>query len=730
MLKVTGNHFVANGGLIFSTPAAEAYVPTGYEAKAGGNYDSMPKILVAPTPTPQPPREATVEDPYLSARAPGCTWKTFWPNSSDYVIQAHVYTFSNTSVVAQVPQNHAYGHYFRIGVPSTVDRSVIFTDAYFLPMFQPTIQALDPPSLPLSGGVLNIIGHSFGNGGRVYIKQRLYYYSTSVPGDPVYAGVHPLPHEADTFANVPGDYLGRAGGTIGFRRRTLVSPAMLDAEIEIFGETSLVLPQRRLATVNNAAQYSSRYTYAECMLLHWNQTVITCLTQPGMDNQSTVIVDVGWGRGTLENGLLFQPTLPCMYNTTFNGTFIGRTVSSFQDQFVVGLWTGLAVGFGALIVVTGFATRMARISILDIVLSFFGFITVKPKRLTRSALIPDRGGSAEVLVINPAGVGGPRPQSAAPAGDSTYREDEVDERTGKRRGSRRTSDDVVLAKQREALGRSGHGSVLDQSGFVQESMLSDAVTGIPSREKRASDASFREMTQHVEREATLQLEEREHAELVLYRLSHGMDEYGNVVPTRKWWQCCCCRFRPPAPPPQAQQAAIDGVPTVSTTDEMKDGELLPQSMALSTIGSELMDMRYGSLALDASMVDSQQRYGVRFQSSSHSSRSDEGGSRHSQRMPDAVSDAIGSHSSPHGTGKSAGVKAALRAVSQFAASPPSEAALRGKTHPLAPPGVVVEEGDVMRRGVFGASPGAVSAKSPVLRAFRKGSESDGSDGEC
>ncbi len=61
---------------------------------------------------------------------------------------------------------------------------------------------------------------------------------------------------------------------------------------------------------------------------------------------------------------------------------------------------------------------------------------------------------------------------------------------------------------------------------------------------------------------------------------------------------------------------------------------------------------------------------------------------------------------------------------------------REKSHPLAPPGAVVVEEEstvelaVMRRGVFGAAPGLPTVKSPVLKVWNRGSESDGSDGEC
>jgi hypothetical protein len=187
----------------------------------------------------------------------------------------------------------------RVAVPSPVDRSIMYTDTHFIPFYTPTIQSVDPASVPLSGGILNIRGHSFGNGGRVYTKQRLYYKSTSVPGDPVYAGLHAVPHEVDTVYNVNGAYLGMTGLTIGVNNRTLASPAVADALAE-----GAVLAAKH-SKVSNDPQYADRYIFQECFLLNWNQTFIRCLAQPGIDNLTNIVIDVGWGQGS-KQGLLFQ----------------------------------------------------------------------------------------------------------------------------------------------------------------------------------------------------------------------------------------------------------------------------------------------------------------------------------------------------------------------------------------------------------------------------------------
>ena len=41
----------------------------------------------------------------------------------------------------------------------------------------------------------------------------------------------------------------------------------------------------------------------------------------------------------------------------------------FKDQFVMGLWTGVAVGFGCFLGFIAFGLRMAHISIADVLAS-------------------------------------------------------------------------------------------------------------------------------------------------------------------------------------------------------------------------------------------------------------------------------------------------------------------------------------------------------------------------
>ncbi len=199
----------------------------------------------------------------------------------------------------------------------------------------------------------------------MYIKQRLYYTSTSVSGDPVYAGLYTVPHEVDGLKNVPGMFLGITGQTIGFNPRILASPAVFEAiaqEAAAGGSTSAVTAaaaaerrallvdadltgayaapgragplagRRQQVVTDNAPQYAQRYVTSECLLLSWNHTFIRCVVQPGMDNLTTVMIDTTWGVGSLPGGLLFQPSVPCEYNTTFRGTFKGRPVPSFRQQ--------------------------------------------------------------------------------------------------------------------------------------------------------------------------------------------------------------------------------------------------------------------------------------------------------------------------------------------------------------------------------------------------------------
>ena len=64
-----------------------------------------------------------------------------------------------------------------------------------------------------------------------------------------------------------------------------------------------------------------------------------------------------------------QPTIPCKYNTTLRQNFIVAAVPVFKDQFVMGLWTGVAVGFGCFLGFIAFGLRMAHISIADVLAS-------------------------------------------------------------------------------------------------------------------------------------------------------------------------------------------------------------------------------------------------------------------------------------------------------------------------------------------------------------------------
>ncbi len=203
-ITMTGQHFVDAPALSFSTPFGEAYVPTGFEAKHGGNYDLLPVVATPPTPTPKAQPTATSEHLYLSTQTFGVTFREILPVENllpvvpnPLLSSVSVPTTALALVRSQVPANHAPGHYLRAFFQCPIDKTLLYTDRYFIPFHTPTVTRVNPPSLPLSGGVLNLHGHSFGNGGRVLVRQRLFYNSSSVQGDRAYAGLFTVRQDSD-----------------------------------------------------------------------------------------------------------------------------------------------------------------------------------------------------------------------------------------------------------------------------------------------------------------------------------------------------------------------------------------------------------------------------------------------------------------------------------------------------------------------------------------------------
>ncbi len=197
VITVVGENFVIDPVLVFSSPMGEQYVSEGYESKHGGDYNLLPVTPVAPTPTPVPTPSPTYEEPYLSYNTLGSTFREFWPSERLASALPPVISANTTHVVTGIPPNHAVGQFVRVRIQSPIDKVYLFSDRHFVPFYRPTVQSVFPPSLPLSGGIITLRGHSFGNGGRVLIKQRLFFNSSSVPGDEAYPGLYTLQHEAD-----------------------------------------------------------------------------------------------------------------------------------------------------------------------------------------------------------------------------------------------------------------------------------------------------------------------------------------------------------------------------------------------------------------------------------------------------------------------------------------------------------------------------------------------------
>jgi hypothetical protein len=291
-LVFSGNNFTDNPSVVLTTPLAEPVGPTGYEEKHGGNYDLTVPYFVSPTPSPTPVPTMPLEQAYLlGAAGAGVTpWRTVYPIRNDAPIYVPVGTGSPNLVVAPVVANHAAGYYVRVRVRSTVDRSYVFTDRIWVPFFRPTLQEVYPPSLPRGGAVVNLLGHSFGTGGRVLIRQHTSTVSPTTLGDGAYQGLHAL--------------VGAAAG-VG-------APAFVDLN---------------------------------CLLLAWDQSRIRCLAPPGADPNATIVIDLGVSSAAYP-GLVYRDAVPCRYTFTYSDAAVDVPYPTFLEEYQLGVWAGLAFGLG------------------------------------------------------------------------------------------------------------------------------------------------------------------------------------------------------------------------------------------------------------------------------------------------------------------------------------------------------------------------------------------------
>jgi hypothetical protein len=354
-IVIVGRAFRAAPSLLFTTPQGEAYVPTGFEDRHGGNYLTRPAYASVPTPSPTPTPEAPDELASLSATTFGSTWRTSFPRSNHVPVYPSLLVSGPTAASAVIPANHAYGQYVRVRVQSPVDRSFYFTDRVLVRFHTPTITRVSPVSLPLSGGIINVYGHSFGTGGRVLMRQRLFYNSTSVPGDRAYAGLHSLPHEADMLAYF-GGLVGVTGGA-AMRFPRLLSLAVKQAP----------------PVLTAAEQHNTRVVYTECRPLYWSHTHVRCLAPPGVDNDTAVEVHAGWGVGVFEH-FLYQPAIACVFNTSFDAAFQTKDREDMMAQLVLGMWIGALVGAFCVAMVALWALKTIHRDIRVLIVNLFSAV--------------------------------------------------------------------------------------------------------------------------------------------------------------------------------------------------------------------------------------------------------------------------------------------------------------------------------------------------------------------
>jgi hypothetical protein len=287
-----GNNFSATAQVVLTTPLAELHAPTGYEDKHGGNYDATAPFYQAPAPTPLPVPGRPLEQVYLmggaAAAATAPAWRQVYPIRNDAPVYAPVVSSTSALVVADVVANHAVGYYVRVRVASTVDRSHAFTDRAWVPFFEPTVEEVYPPTVPKSGAVITLLGHSFGTGGRVLLRQNMSAVSAAALADGAFAGLH-----------------------------ALLAPGPVPGAVDV-----------------------------TCLVLAWDHYRIRCLAPPGADAATTVVVDLGVSSRAHPGALEYRDAAPCGYAFTYSDTPVPLEVATFLEEYQLGVWSGLALGLG------------------------------------------------------------------------------------------------------------------------------------------------------------------------------------------------------------------------------------------------------------------------------------------------------------------------------------------------------------------------------------------------
>ena len=295
------------------------------------------------------------------ATAEGYTWLQIRPQPRAGIINLNQSALHADNVSFVSTYGHGLGLLVQVRVRSPLERIYFLSQPMLLKFSSPRIHTFHPRSLPLTGGLLTIYGESFGSGGRVMVRQRRDYMSNSVP-----RRLKPIPNR---YQYIPHTFVGfdpvRPGG---FPENELRAPT--DEKLSHITENGGLGVQgraqgpRMLSVSGNrrqlfATQYlpsisyygvdfsvqpgDSDYVYTECPLLEWSHDTITCLAPAGMDNESAIIVDLGWTKTPPVVGLTYQPALPCFYNTTFTGTIRSVPLPTLMEQFYTGLWMGALV---------------------------------------------------------------------------------------------------------------------------------------------------------------------------------------------------------------------------------------------------------------------------------------------------------------------------------------------------------------------------------------------------
>ncbi len=262
--------------------------------------------------------------------------------------------------------------------------------------------------------------------------------------------------------------------------------------------------------------------------------MIRCRAPPGVDNTSSIVIDVVWGRGELP-GFLYQPNIPCFTVPPFDERLTAPTRRLFLDQLTLGLWIGLLLGLVG-VTLFGLVSYWQMGRSLDVM-----FKTLFPSSHFnwRTQLFSWWGSPAGSNRQGPGQGGAPGarpPRTTSQADDGSYIGSDLQQPKGHPRlapleggaghnKKRRNTAEVLLAKQKKMEGEKEDD---DLARFLDEMGLSTGEWKPPVR--RDSDASFKEMVATLDAEGKVRDEKIKAAEeLKAYRKKHNLDRDGNPI---------------------------------------------------------------------------------------------------------------------------------------------------------------------------------------------------------